>query len=201
LNNILNKFIRDKYPEESKNYKPITSMTETSKIHPKVLKIFCKDAEKAIHSLRKIITVDDLKSFTTTVHAMKSALANVGEFSASSQAKALEAAGQKIDINYISDNVNVFVETLEDLIKKFSIPAPAEENLTISEDYDFLNEQLHIIKTACEKYNARTAYAALDRLKEYHWEEKTSAALEQIYDLLFLYSDFEEAAEKVEELL
>jgi hypothetical protein len=69
-----------------------------------------------------------------------------------------------------------------------------------AEDTAFLKEQLQLIKTACEDYDDTAAYAALDRLKEKPLKPQTSAALEKLYDMLFLHSDFDGAAELADKI-
>jgi len=169
LNEILNKFVRDKHPEEAKKYAAETAERgeadhkETDQRHanqpngigqdqhgganqrngadnnrqaasavkskkpvnyainnPRLLKFFCKDAENAVATLRKTVESGDAKLFTITAHAMKSALANVGETEASQLAAALENVGRSGDMGYISENVDEFIQTLESLIEKFS---------------------------------------------------------------------------------
>jgi len=66
---------------------------------------------------------------------------------------------------------------------------------SLTEDRDYLFEQLKIIKSACENYDDDTAYAALDRLKERRWKSSTAKSLEKIRDALFASSDFDGAAE------
>jgi len=192
LNEVLKKFIRDKYPEEAKKYKPETVQTETANKNQKLLKIFRGDAEKAVVTLRETAANGNIKLFTTTAHAMKSALANVGENEASALAAALEKAGLDGDNGYISANTESFTATLDALIKNLTPEETADSNVT--EDSAYLAEQLQIIKKACEDYDDTTAYAALDRLKEKQWKAETSDALEKIHDALFLHSDFDGAA-------
>ena len=225
LNAILNKFIRDKYPEEAKKYKPeISTQPETTEINPKVLQVFCGDAKKAIITLRETSNFDNstssTKFFTICAHAMKSALANVGEKEASMAAAALESAGQRGDTDFISANTEALIKTLEELIDKFSparkTPSADEDNEDSSadasenaaedssvdapEDAAYLKEQLEIVKTACEDYDDDTAFAALDRLKEKPWNSKTADMLEEIRDMLYIYSDFDGVKQRIENL-
>jgi hypothetical protein len=65
----------------------------------------------------------------------------------------------------------------------------------------FLAEQLKAVAAACADYDESAAYAALDLLKERQWNKQTSAALEGIRELLFLQSDFEEAASQAWQLM
>jgi len=204
LNSILNRFIRDVYPEEAKKYKPeiVPYMAmQTDTINPKVQQIFCEDAEKAIVKLRETITKNDIKLFTITAHAMKSALANVGEHEASSFAFSLENAGLKDDTDFIKTNTENFIKTLEYLIEKFKVSEIFGEDYTEiqNEDTAFLTEQLKVIKSACENYDDDTAYAALNTLKKNAWSAKTASLLEQIKDMLFIYSDFDGVVQRINE--
>jgi len=205
LNTILNKFIRDKNPEEAKKYKPETvsytaSKTEKQKISSKIIKVFCQDAQKAIKTLKDSFFCGDIKLFTITAHAMKSALANILEHEASEQAFALENAGIKNNMDYIKKNTDDFLNTLKYLIDKYKTPEVSGTE-TINEDSAYLFEQLKIIKTACESYDDDTAYAALDKLNKKAWSAKTSSILEQIRDMLYIYSDFDGVVKQIETLL
>ena len=201
LNSALTKFIRDRNPEEAAKYKPeIILQPETTEINPKILKVFCEDAKKTIVTLRKTVSKNDIKLFTITAHAMKSALANIGEHDASKTALALESAGHNGDKDYIKSNTENFIKTLEDLISKHKVTKNGGIK-NIKEDTAFFSEQLLIIKSACENYDDDTAYAALDKLKEKNWSTQTFSTIEQIRDMLFIYSDFDGVVKKTDELL
>jgi CheY-like chemotaxis protein len=205
LDEVLNKFIRDRHPEEARKQaeaavaeiKPTAPADKA--MNPRLLKFFCKDAEKAIATLRKTVENDDAKLFTITVHAMKSALANVGEDEASRAAAALENAGRRGDAGYISANIDVFIRTLESLVDKFggleTADADKSDNSVAAEDTDYLKEQLRLIKSACDNYDDDAAYAALDRLKEKRWKPATAELLEKIREAIYVYSDFDGAGE------
>jgi HPt (histidine-containing phosphotransfer) domain-containing protein len=167
----------------------------------KLMQVFRRDAERAVAALRETAphnggTGSDLKLFTTTAHAMKSALANIGKAEISQQAAALEKAGLDGNLDFIAANTESFIKTLESLIRELSPAEPAVTDADAVEDTAYLEEQLQIIKTACENYDDTAAYAALDRLKEKPWKPQTAAALEKIRDALFLHSDFDGAAEQ-----
>ncbi|MCL2294527.1 MAG: ATP-binding protein [Spirochaetes bacterium] len=204
LNIILNKYVRDKHPEEAAKYKALAleiTQSSTSAITPKLIEMFCRDAEKAVKTLRETAARGDIKLFTTTVHAMKSALANIGEEDKSALALALEEAGRKGDKAFIDESTESFVQMLENMIENLQSSETDDDNANIQEDTIFLKEQLLKIKTACENYDDAAAYASLDMLKKKQWKKETSAALEKIRDMLFLDSDFEAAAEQVQILL
>jgi signal transduction histidine kinase/DNA-binding response OmpR family regulator len=206
LNEILNRFIRDRHPDEAKNFKPKTAeqtaaMSDETKT--KLFRVFRRDAEKAVVTLRETAprrggVGGDIKLFTTTVHAMKSALANVGENEKSQLAAALEKAALDDNKEFIALHTEAFVKTLEKLIKELSSSdsAAAGADVNVTEDTAYLKELLQIVKTSCENYDDSAAYAALDRLKEKPWKPQTLAALEKIRDMIFLHSDFDGAAEQ-----
>ena len=212
LNAILNKFVRDKHLEEAKKYKATEKTIQTNEISPKLFEVFCRDAEKAAATLRKIFTENQLqcqsgiKSFTTTVHGMKSALANIGEKEKSALALELELASRNDNIEFVIANIESFIEMLETMIKDLTdkglaLQKTVQADTDITEDTVFLKEQLLIIKTACENYDDTQAYITLDLLKKKSWKTETSVSLERLRDILFLDSDFEEAASLVNTLL
>ncbi|MDR2898258.1 MAG: Hpt domain-containing protein, partial [Spirochaetaceae bacterium] len=213
LNAALNTFVRDRHPREAQMYtgQEVTSGVTSGEIDilnaskairtPKLLQIFCRDAEKAIGTLRETKASGDIKLLTTTVHAMKSALANIGETEISAAAYGLEKAGTNGDMDFIHANIEGFVKTLEVLVQTL-VPVETDDisNTDIVEDTEYLKEQLQNIKTACENYDDTGAYAALDVLKEKQWKPQTKAVLEEIWNALFLHSDFDGAMELLETL-
>ena len=203
LNAALNAFIRDKHAEEAGKYSESAVVSKKERaIDPKIIQMFCSDAEKAIAALRKAIDSGDLKRFTDIVHSIKPALAYIGENEASAAAFMLEKAGFNGDTGFIRINTENFIATLESLIQSLNAEKPAElENSNVTEDKAYLTEQLKNIKIACEDYNAKAAYAILDQMKEKSWKAETTAALEKIRDMLFLHSDFEGACKQIDEFL
>ena len=208
LNAALNMFIRDRRPEEAEKYSAAEAVTPQSPAaDPKLIQLFCRDAQKAIVTLRETINNGDLKLYATTVHSIKPTLANLGEHEASDAAFALEKAGLSGDSDFIRANTEGFITTLEGLIQKLCAEMLVDSDSVtphgsnVTEDTAYLTEQLKNIKTACEDYNAKAAYAVLDQLREKLWKVETTAALEKIRDTLFLHSDFEGACELIDELL
>ncbi|MCL2108490.1 MAG: ATP-binding protein [Oscillospiraceae bacterium] len=210
LNNLLDKYICKARPDEAKKYVALKIETPTAdyspslnfqKIEPKLIKVFRRDAEKATVTLKETLQNNDLKLYTTTVHAMKSALANVGEKAASEMAAALEQAGINADKDYILENHPKFIEKLEALIEKsekiISAAAPEYKAEETPEDLSFLKEQLELVENACKSYNNKAALSALNLLQSKQWTAKTAESIERIHHLLFFESDFEGAVEVV----
>jgi signal transduction histidine kinase/CheY-like chemotaxis protein/HPt (histidine-containing phosphotransfer) domain-containing protein len=168
---------------------------------PKLLAVFARDAENAAVTLRETAASGDVKAFTTAIHGIKSALGFIGEAEAAAMAAALEQAGLREDKAAIGAGLARFLEALGDLTRREAhTENPAEAGLPPAGDTAFLSEQLKAVAAACADYDERAAYAALDSLKERQWNRRTSDALERIRELLFLQSDFEEAAAQAGQL-
>jgi len=215
LNASLNKFIRDKYPPEvvkaarQQAIKINITKSSAEKVQPssgsELAAVFIKDAEKAVVNLKKIISKafrrnDDLQQYVINVHSMKSALANIGETELSETALKLELAGRAENIPQVTAETPAFLEKLSEVIEK---NRPKEnESGTVIEDSNnnraYLAEKLHIIKTACEKYDESAADKALSELKQKKWPKMTKDLLETIEENL-LHSDFEETAKLIED--
>jgi DNA-binding response OmpR family regulator len=206
LSACLNKYVRRTDNSEPKVREQETGSSgqqDNTDFSRKLLSVFCKDAGKAVVTLKETTANGDIKLFTTTAHAMKSALANIGENEMSELAFVLEKAGLDGDREFIAANTESFIEKLETLISNISQPEAVSEDTdnNIVEDTAYLAEQLEAVKQACEDYDRKAAFAALDLLKEKKWKAETSAALKEIREILSLHSDFDTAMELVQALL
>ncbi|MCL2182106.1 MAG: ATP-binding protein [Chitinispirillia bacterium] len=207
LDGLLNKFVRDRHPQEAKMWEFKTTGavdgtgSEQAAVSPKMLEIFRRDAEKAAVTLRETLRGGDTKLFTITAHAIKSAAANVGEEEISKCALELEKAGRRGDAKYISANTDDFIERLHALIEKLTPEDDGVNTDDLEEDTAFLKEQLQSVITSCQAYDDDVAYASFGRLREKSWKKETARAIEDIYDALYLQSDFEGAADGARTLL
>ena len=205
LDAVLNEFIRDKHPEEAAKHIPLpggvanrASLASSDGVVNKLFQIFRQDAEKAVITLRDTYANNDMKLFTTTTHAMKSALANIGEKELSNMAEKLENAGRFGDNKYVSSTIDAFIDKLESLITKLKPAENSKNDSDIIEDISLLEQQYNIIKTACADYDDDAVYQALDLLKEKEWKEETVANLEKIHQMLYFDSDYEGVMELVD---
>ena len=210
MDKALNKYIRDRHPEEAAECEveqaeaPLeveAATTAVPALDPKLLQIFRKDAEAAVVTLRETVQSGNIKLFTTTAHAMKSALANVGETEKSALAFSLEKAGDRGDTAYIAANIDEFIKELEELITGLTPDEATADDSDIVEDTEFLKAQLLQVKAACEDYDDVTACKILDTiLSERQWRCETVAALDEVRDLLLLECDYDGAARITENM-
>jgi len=213
LNLMLNKLVRDKYPPEvveaaRQQAAKIIAKSSIEKSQPssgpELKAVFIRDAEKAYAIIKTIISNtfrrdDDFRQYVINVHAMKSALANIGETGLSALALKLELAGRAENLSVITAETPAFLDALGEVIEK-NMPNE-EDNAAVAkeepEDLALLADKLHTIRTACEKYDEAAAYNALSELRKKKWSKKTNALLDTIAEHL-LHSDFEEVAKLVE---
>jgi len=206
LNTTLNKLIRDKQTPEVLEAARKEKASMDKKQEPgkgvqqadsQLAKIFARDAEKAVDVIQNSIKNDltdekDVQMYIINVHAMKSALANIGEKELSNTAFRLEQAGREKDINVLLSETDEFLEKLNIVIKE--IKSKEEKNEVAEDSADaiiLLKEKLQIIKGACDEMDKKTIKNTLSGLKEKTWSQKSNELLSSIEEHL-LHSEFEE---------
>ncbi|MDR1836980.1 MAG: response regulator [Treponema sp.] len=208
LNAALNKYVRDIQPpeviEESRRQKSnmFPQIKTPAILEPQLAEFFVRDAEKALSVLEAICRNkcrrgDDIPVLVINVHAMKSALANIGEAELSLTADKIEKAGRDRDITTLLDELPAFLEFLKNVVERLkSAEDENEEELSASGaeiDRPFLREKLLAIKDACASLDKKTAKAALAELKQKIWPRSIKEQLSAIAERL-LHSEFDEAA-------
>jgi len=206
LNALLNTLIRDKQPPEvieaarkSVLNKPAVEEAPQLSIAPELARTFIRDAEKAIkvlemvYSKRGALEDEDIQLYAINVHAMKSALANIGETELSGFARRLEMAGKGRDIDVISTETPDFMSKLRAVVEKITPREEDDNGKIVQEDQDFLQEKLIIFRAACTIYDKKAAKEVLVELKKKNWPRSIKEMLNTLAEHL-LHSDFEEAA-------
>ncbi|MCL1861599.1 MAG: ATP-binding protein [Proteobacteria bacterium] len=120
-----------------------------------LLEVFLDDAKQRLVSLEKPAS-DTLKAFTTHVHALKSALANIGALALSESSGLLEAAGLRGDMSFICEHLDNFRTGL------FSLSA-------------------QIAEAIANEYPRETTSKGGEETKDSHWDQeiiRLKAALE-----------------------
>ena len=204
LNNVLNKLIRDKQTpeviaearkqkEEKAKYAQISNDKGAN-----LQSIFVNDAKKVLPIFKTVlenteVSEEDLHLYTVKTHAMKSALANIGEMTLSHIAFMLEKAGKEHKMDVIKQKTQGLIDALESIIEEYESKKQTTD-VKEDQDVDFLKKQLKIISEACVNYDANSANTAITNLSKMQWTKETKALLDEIANHL-LYSNFEEAAE------
>ena len=215
LNVLLNRLIRDKQPKEvieaAQNEKAELEKksgfdTGHPAVDPQLAEIFARDAEKSLNIINSCIRNNlrddnDLQMYIINVHAMKSALANIGERELSSKAQRLEQSGRENDINVIMDETGEFIELLNKVVNEIKLKNAEEETKEDSEEnLVMLNDKLKIIKEACGALDKKAAKTALNELHEKKWSHETKALINSIAEHL-LHSEFDETLALIEKYI
>jgi len=207
LNLLLNRLIRDKQPPEvleavkngSLKRPPADEASSSSLLDPELARTFIRDAKKAVEALQKIhekhdvLDGDDIQLYTVTTHAMKSALANIGEEELSSVARKLETAGREGDAAVIAGQTPAFLSELQAVIRKITPKDDDDAHKAEDEDKAYLQEKLMVFRAACVVYDKKSAKEVIIDLKKKKWSRPTKEMLNLLAERL-LHSDFEEAA-------
>ena len=208
LNMVLNKLIRDKYPsevvEEARKQVDIlyTGGGHRKSFDPQLAEFFIRDAKKAITVLEAIYLNkcrrgDDVSTFIVNIHAMKSALANIGETALSADAAKLEQAGREQNIKMVLSELPSFLELLYTVIRKLEPKEIYSEGTDEVVDNQYLKEKLLAVKEACASYQKKSAKDTLAEIRKKSWPQSVNEKLSDISGYL-LHSEFEEAAEVID---
>ena len=216
LNAALNKFIRDRQPQEVINAarrqaycdKENDAGKKQPALDPGLAKIFVRDASKAMAALQEIqakqgeLSKEDIRTYTVSIHGMKSALANIGQTELSAVARELEHAGRDNNFGVMSTGTQSFLDSLQALIKELTTEAEETvgETAEAEDDRPFLLEKLHALKEACDAYDKKTAKGVIAEIMEKSWSQPTMKLLDVLAEHL-LHSDFDEIATAVDKFI
>jgi signal transduction histidine kinase/FixJ family two-component response regulator len=194
LNAILNRYVRN--PNKDKAEATTQSAqfkNDEPTISPKLAEAFVRDVTKAVAVFSEL-DKPDIKLFTTTAHAMKSACLNVGNEELSELAKKLEAAGKENNLKFIRKNAPDFSEKLQAFAETMKPGKTAAANKT-PESLDVLRRAFTAIAAACDEYDENAAEKIVNALGSYEFDDSINKVISEISAHL-LHAEFEEAAEK-----
>ena len=167
-----------------------------------ILEVYFKDGITKIEEIKECLNTGDLKLYTTNVHALKSASANIGAKKIAEAAKALEAAGDMNDLNYINNNNDQFIEDLELLLKNIKEELDIKMNkLEEDQSYDIslIKDELEELKTALMKYDAGTITKVTNNLHKYQNTKNIGYSIGKMLENV-LIGDYEAAIAAIEAL-
>jgi HPt (histidine-containing phosphotransfer) domain-containing protein len=146
-------------------------------MHYEFVKAVVQDAGNAIIALDRILqradalSDADISLFTTTVHGMKSPLAELGETELSNNAYRLEQKGCSRNISAIVSETPVFINDLRLFIEKSKPERTGNVSGISRDDITMLKVKLGEIKKACEEYDIRTVKSMMTGLKRREWPD------------------------------
>ena len=192
--------VREKFKNQSAN-----DANEREGLSPDLIKSFLMDANSSIAAISNIIrkeAIDDdaLRLYTTYVHGIKTALANINQPEASEFAASLEGAGLNADIAFIENKTAEFLEKLSGIAVELSnnVPDSVPDNMiTIPEspaDNARAAEKFKALAAACEAYETQTAQDLTEELKALSLSSHVQTIISEIETHILLSNDEDAAA-------
>ncbi len=156
-----------------------------------ILKAYYRDGIKRIKSITTSYESDELKSFRTEVHAIKSATASIGGESLSDKAKLLEEAAHKLDNSYIDANIKPFLNEFDDLLNSIaeSLELSRETKKVIKQqgDIKLLKNALPELMDAVGIINMSQIERILALLMQYSWSDEILVMLTEMDNHVSVY--------------
>jgi CheY-like chemotaxis protein len=166
-----------------------------------LLESFNRDAEAGFPLLEKEPDDISLRYFTTLVHALKSALANIGADSLSQMSALLEMAGRETDMVVIRENLPPFREELAGLTARISAVLELTRNGDDEKRVEpEIEKDLMRLREAMQAKDFDALDSALARLQDLPLTGKTRVAVSELADFI-LIADFGKAADRLADLL
>ncbi|MDR2104134.1 MAG: response regulator [Deferribacteraceae bacterium] len=168
----------------------------------KILKLFCTDAAERAPELERLLLVRDIKNFTVSVHALKSAAASIGAEDVSQLAAALEDAGKKEDISFIEAKTPIFLADLArlqgDITTFLGSKAPVKKRKSAKSS--ILQDKLPILSEALANMAISKADEAIRELLSSNLPKAVEDKLNAINQDILLF-EYEKAQKAIDELL
>jgi len=136
----------------------------------RVLSVFYKDGQDKIAEINKSLSVGDIRLYTTYVHALKSASANIGAAQLAEIALALETAGKEGNRAYINEYTPRLVYDLKLLLFNLGNFLKANADKTQSAaavDVNAMKHTLNKLKEAISTVSIGEIRAAMKELQPY----------------------------------
>ncbi|MCL2741863.1 MAG: ATP-binding protein [Oscillospiraceae bacterium] len=221
LNNILNKFIRDKKaaldgmgpggPDGGGAGGDGASVgaaagggpAEGAAAHNamaadrRFVEVFLRDADKAAAAIQEVADAGaygdggSLRAYTINVHGIKSALANFGNDALSGTARDLEMAARTGDMRALAEGTPRFLADLRAYAAELAGRAAPEADGAASDDMPSLIEGLSAIRDACAEFDMEAADRRLGELRRRAWTPETAASLNAMAAMI-LHSELDE---------
>lgn len=167
------------------------------------LSSFRKDGLKKISELAACLETANLTLYTTYVHALKSACANIGAGKLSEEAEILEAAGIKKDLQFISNSNDNFIvglkKLLADINEVIAVNTIKPDNV-VSQDMDALKNVLETFKAAMETFDVETIDQTGEALRAFTQVSDIGESVNDILQNAFV-GKYKQAAAQIDELL
>jgi HPt (histidine-containing phosphotransfer) domain-containing protein len=171
---------------DTRNGIAMTGGTEAG--YRKVLVQFRKDVMERLPVFAVVPAEEELATFATQAHAIKSAAGTIGAGEVSKQAAALEAAGKAGDMIVIAETLPAFTERLAALTEgigaalEAASAASPEEDAVIASPTPGITPLLRELAEALQAKKAGDIDRTVEELLRHNLERKIRETIEQISD-------------------
>jgi polar amino acid transport system substrate-binding protein len=165
-----------------------------------LLEMFCRDVEAGNALIEKAPEEATLRSFTTQVHALKSALGNIGASNLSQVAAQLEQAGREADLSAIRQNLTLFRERLDVLRGRIGEFLASSRNKDEKPGDPEIMDTLACLRKALEAKDFGAIDTALSRAQSQSPTGAMGEAVSEIADCI-LTAEFKKATDALNVLL
>jgi CheY-like chemotaxis protein len=165
-----------------------------------ILDLYRRDALSRIADLMSVPDISSLGIFTSKVHALKGASANIGAFKLSRMAANLEDAGRRGDMDFIREKLGAFHEGLAILTERIELALSAARANEAGKEPSLPFESFRRLKDVLAAEDIDGIDRILDRLRGRQLDTATREVVSRISELV-LMGEFEEAAAVAECLL
>jgi CheY-like chemotaxis protein/HPt (histidine-containing phosphotransfer) domain-containing protein len=173
-----------------------------AKDYLRTLSAFSKDGAAIIGEIKKSLETDDIARYTTHVHGLKSAAANIGAVSLSESAKALEDAGRRGDRAFINDNTGRLLTDLETLLRDIGGATAAEkkEFAMTDSDMESLKTTLIDLRAAIDDLEPDAIKTAVKILRRFETAAGIGNSIASILQNI-TNGDYDDVASLIESIL
>ena len=159
------------------------------------LAIFHKDGLKEINKLNLYLESQNMDMYNINIHAIKSALANIGAFALSEEAKSLEEASGRYDNEYIKINNILFINKLKIALNEIEIILAKNELIDENDGkagIGVIIPILHKLSDAIESLNAGIINSTIEELIKMKHPANLKNKINDISELI-LIGEYDEA--------
>ena len=171
----------------------VDGLDGNEKIYFAVLQTFSRELQNKVGLIGELYESAKIKDFTTEVHGIKSALANIGARELSLLARNLEIASREGDMGYCEKNVGGFLEALaamgvalKALLQTFERERSTENRP--AGDFAELRRALENIELLIRDLESEQATEKLEELAVYSYGEEHDALIPQMIAMLETFS-------------
>ena len=172
-----------------------------AKNYLQILATFHKDGILKTEEIRKSLKTGDYPLYTTYIHALKGASANIGAKEISEAAKALENAGKHGDLEFIKQNNAKFLAALQILLDNINavLSESSEYGQEKFTDYETLKTRLDKLEEAFDALDPDVIDEAASGLRGFAQADGIGANVERILQNT-LKGKYDEAIYEIKQL-